>query len=150
MKESAMLKKIAGLFGIKRNIKENFVRRSVLIIDDNEMDRKLVKRTVEKIGHRAMTAENGKTGFQAAKTGKPDLILSDCHMPESDGVEMYKKLREDEDTKNIPMVFLTGVDRPATILECFDMGAQNYIRKPINPKLLSSQIESIFKECLSS
>jgi len=144
-----MFEKIAELIGLKSKSQDDFIMRSVLIVDDNEIDLKLVKRTVEKIGHRALTAENGKIGFQVAKDERPDLILSDCHMPESDGVEMYKRLKEDEDTKNIPVIFLTNVDRPATIIECFEMGAQNYICKPIKPKLLSSQIQSIFKECLS-
>ena len=145
-----MFGKIAELIGIKKNPQGGFIRRSILVVDDNKTDLMLMKRTIEKIGHRALIAENGKAGWEVAKAEKPDLILSDCHMPEANGVEMYKRLGEDEETKNIPVVFLTSVDQPAMVIECFDMGAHNYICKPISPKLLASQIQSIFKECLSA
>jgi two-component system alkaline phosphatase synthesis response regulator PhoP len=53
-------------------------------------------------------------------------------------------------TKDIPIVFLTSVESPKTVIDCFDMGVHNYICKPIKPKLLISQIEMIFKECLTT
>ena len=108
----------------------------------------LIQKTVEKIGHRVLTAENGKIGFEVAKSEHPDLILSDCRMPELDGVGMVKALKADEETKDIPLVFLTSVDTPSAIIECFDIGALNYMCKPIKPKLLVSQIRTIFAECL--
>ena len=76
-----------------------------LIVDDSEIDRKLLQKTIEKIGHQVLTAENGKIGYETAKIEKPDLILSDCRMPEMDGVDMCKHLKGDTDTKNIPLVF---------------------------------------------
>ena len=145
-----MLNKIAQLLGIKTAQKKDFASRRILIVDDNQTDRVFIQRTVEKMGHYALIAENGKIGFQIAKEEKPDLILSDCRMPEMDGVEMCKRLKEDPETESIPFVFLTNVETPATIIECFDMGAENYVCKPINPKLLTSQIETIFNEHLAS
>jgi len=144
-----MFEKITQLFGIKGARQEDFVSRRILIVDDNEGDLKLIQRTVEKIGHQALIAANGKIGFETAKRERPDLILSDCRMPEMDGVEMCKHLKEDPDTKNIPLVFLTSVDTPKTVIECFDMGVENFICKPIRPKVLSSQIKTIFSECHS-
>ena len=141
-----MFEKIFQLLGIKRASKEDFGSRCILIVDDNRADLLLVKRTVEKMGHRVLTADNGKVGFQLAKEEKPDLILSDCCMPEMDGVEMYRQMKEDQEIKNIPLIFLTGVDSPKAVVECFDMGADNYICKPINPKLLAGQITTIFRE----
>lgn len=142
-----MFGKIARLFGIKEAVQENFVSRRILIVDDNEMDRTLIQKTVEKIGHQVLTAENGKVGYETAKREKPDLILSDCRMPEMDGVDMCKLIKVDDDTKNIPLIFLTGVDTPKNVIECFDMGVENYICKPIQPKILASQIKTIFAEC---
>lgn len=144
-----MLEKITELLGIKKAVPKDFVRRRILIVDDNKVDLTLIQKTVERIGHEVLTAENGNIGFQTAKEKKPDLILADCQMPELDGVEMCKLLKEDEGTKNIPIVFLTNVNRPATVIDCFDMGVDNYICKPINPKILISQIKSIFKEHFS-
>lgn len=145
-----MLGKITQWLGFRKASEENFVQRRILIVDDNKTDLLFIQRTVEKMGHQALTAENGKTGFEAAKSQNPDLILSDCRMPEIDGVTMCKMLKEDPDTNDIPVVFLTGVDTPRTVVECFDMGVENYMCKPIRPKLLASQIKTIFEECLAS
>jgi len=145
-----MFEKIAQLLGIKGARQKDFVSRRILIVDDNEIDLKLIQKTVEKIGHQALLAENGKIGYETAKRERPDLIFSDCRMPEMDGVDMCKRLKEDPDTKNIPLIFLTNVDTPKTVIECFDMGVENYICKPIKPKVLSSQIKTIFSEYLSA
>jgi len=145
-----MFNKIAQLLGIDEAPKKDFVSRSVLIVDDDHLDRVLIQRTVEKMGHRAVIAEDGKKGLELVRQEKPDLILSDCHMPEMDGVQMCREIKENPETKDIPFVFLTGVETPTTVVECFDMGVENYVCKPINPKLLASQIETIFKECLAS
>lgn len=145
-----MFDRLAQLLGLKKAPNEGFIRRCILVVDDNEADRILVQRTVEKMGHRVIMAENGRAGFQIAKTEKPDLILSDCRMPEMDGVTMCKRLKEDPETENIPLVFLTSVDTPATVVECFDIGVDNYICKPIDPKLLANQIKTIFDEYLAS
>jgi len=144
-----MFEKIAQFFGIKAAPQEDFIRRRILIVDDNAVDLKLIQKTVEKIGHQALLAEDGKAGYEIAKAEKPDLILSDCRMPQMNGVDMCKLIKEDADTKNIPLVFLTGVDSPKTVIECFEMGVENYICKPIRPKVLRSQIKTIFDECLS-
>lgn len=145
-----MLENIFQLLGIKKAPKEDFISRRILVVDDNSADLLLIQRTVEKMGHRVLTADNGKVGFELVKKEKPDLILSDCRMPEMDGVQMCKQIKEDPETKDIPIVFLTGVDTPKTVVECFDMGADNYICKPINPKLLAGQITTIFKEQFAS
>lgn len=145
-----MFAKIAQFLGIKSAPQEDFVSRRILIVDDNEIDLKLIQKTVEKIGHQALTAENGKIGYEIAKRDKPDLILSDCRMPEMGGVEMCKHLKNDPDTKNIPLVFLTNVETPKNVIECFNMGVENYICKPIRPKVLTSQIKTIFAECFST
>ena len=145
-----MFDKIVQFMGIKRTSEDKFVSRSILVVDDNETDLILVQRAVEKMGHRVLTAKDGETGFQIAKAEKPDLILSDCRMPEMSGVEMFKRIKEAPETRNIPLVFLTGADTPAMVIECFDVGADNYMCKPINAKLLTAQIKTIFEEYLAS
>ncbi|MBN1869061.1 MAG: response regulator [Candidatus Omnitrophica bacterium] len=145
-----MIKELLQRWGIKKAPKEDFGCRCVLVVDDNKVDLTLLKRTVEKMGHRVLTAENGVAGLQLAKKERPDLILSDCRMPEMDGVAMYKQMMEDPELKDIPFVFLTAVDSPNNIVECFDIGAANYICKPIKPKLLAGQITAIFKEHFGS
>ena len=145
-----MFAKIAQFFGIKKDTQEDFVSRRILIVDDNEIDLKLIQKTVEKMGHQAILAENGKIGYEITKAQKPDLILSDCKMPIMDGVDMCKRIKEDPNTQNIPLIFLTCVDTPRNVIECFDMGVENYICKPIKPKILSAQIQTIFNERFST
>jgi CheY-like chemotaxis protein len=141
-----MFEKIAHMLGINKARQGSFQSHCVLIVDDNETDLLLIQRTVEKMGHRALTAKDGKAGLELARGQSPDLILSDCRMPEMDGVEMYRQLKEDQVTQDIPFVFLTGVETSTNMIECFDMGADNYICKPINPQLLTHQIQTIFEE----
>jgi two-component system alkaline phosphatase synthesis response regulator PhoP len=145
-----MFGKIAQLLGIAKATNEDVQTRCILIVDDNESDLLLIQRTVEKMGHRALIARDGKSGYDIAKGQKPDLILSDCRMPGMSGVEMCKRIKEDPETKDVPFVFLTGDETPSTIVDCFDMGADNYMCKPINPKLVAKQIKAIFEEHLSS
>lgn len=145
-----MIGKILQLLGIKKDRGDHPESRCVLIVEDNKADLLLVKRTVEKMGHRALTAENGKIGYELARTKKPDLIVSDCRMPEMDGIEMCKLIKADPETRKIPFVFLTSVDSPNTVIGCFDMGVDNYICKPVNPALLADQITAVFKERLTS
>ena len=145
-----MFNKIAAFLGIRNARRDNVNTQTILIVDDNPTDLALIKKTVEKLGHRAVTAVNGSEGYEIARTQLPDLILSDCRMPEMDGVAMCRLLKDDETTKSIPIVFLTGVDSPKTVIDCFDLGVNNYLCKPIRPKLLTAQIETIFKECLAA
>ena len=95
-----MLEGIFQLLGIKRAPKEDFGSRCILVVDDDKTDLLLIKRTVEKMGHCVLTAENGKIGFELVKAEKPDLIISDCRMPEMDGVQMCRHIKENSETKN--------------------------------------------------
>ena len=71
-------------------------------------------------------------------------------MPNMDGVEMCKELRDTEETKDIPVIFLTGDKSPSKVVDCFDLNADNYMCKPINAKVLMTQIEDILTEHLPS
>lgn len=129
---------------------QQFEDRTVLIVDDNDVDRKLIAKTLMKMGCRVMTAVDGEIGLHIALSETPDLILSDCHMPNMDGVEMCKELRDTEETKDIPVIFLTGDKSPSKVVDCFDLNADNYMCKPINAKVLMTQIEDILTEHLPS
>jgi len=119
---------------------------TVLVVEDNEVDRKIIVKTLGSLGCKVMVAENGSEGYVKALSHQPDIILSDCNMPYMDGVEMCRQLKEDEQTRNIPVVFLTGIDSPRNVVDCFSLEAENFMCKPINPKELNSQIEQLLKE----
>lgn len=128
---------------------KKFNRHKVLIVDDNEVDRKLIAKTLDKMGCVVLTASDGEIGLHMALSEKPDLILSDCQMPHMDGLTMCKELRENEETRDIPVIFLTGNNSPAMVVDCFGMvNVDNYMCKPINAKVLIGQIEDILNEHL--
>jgi len=119
---------------------------TVLVVEDNEVDRTVISRTVQKLGYRVIEANDGIEGLKMAKAEKPNLILLDCAMPKMDGLEMCRKIREDTEIANTSVVFITSVDTPKNIIECFDMDAENYLSKPVSGKVLTDQIKIVLKE----
>jgi CheY-like chemotaxis protein len=135
-----MLKKIF------RKKEAKFNNCTVLVVEDNVIDRKIIVKALSALGCKVMIAENGSEGYVKALSHKPNIILSDCNMPYMDGVEMCRQLKEDEKTRDIPVVFLTGVDSPRNVVDCFSLEAENFMCKPINPKELNGQIEQLLRE----
>ena len=133
------------IFGSRKSSRPA-VSRKILIVDDNEIDRKVIQSTLEKAGYSTIQAENGQIGLQKAKQESPDLIFLDCQMPVMDGLTMCKKLKEEDDFKNIPVIFLTALDTPRNIIDCFEVDAENYLSKPISPKILTQQVKFILEQ----
>lgn len=140
------LKRILNKKEIKSDLKKAF---SVLVVEDNEVDRTFIQKTLERQGYKIFLAENGEVGLKMAKENRPDLILLDCEMPVMGGVETCQRLKEIEETHNIPIIFLTSVQTPENILNCFELDAENYLSKPISSKLLASHIASMLKQSTS-
>ena len=134
---------------IKSKSNQPFGQYTVLVVEDNEVDRKIIIKTLESLGCQVMTAENGSEGYVKAVSHHPDIILSDCQMPYIDGVEMCRQIKEEETTQQIPVVFLTGVDSPRNVVDCFSLEAESFMCKPINPKELTEQITQILRDHIS-
>ena len=141
-----VFKKIGQIFENLKGPNSQFMDRTVMVVDDNDVDRRLIEKTLEKIGCRVLTAVDGEIGLFVATTEKPDLILSDCNMPNLDGLAMCRQLKDNKETAHIPVIFLTGEKTPQNILECFEQEAENCMCKPINTKVLRNQIETLLKE----
>ena len=120
--------------------------RSILIIDDGEVERKVTSEILRKRGFTVFSAENGERGVEMAKQEKPDLILLDYLMPGLNGKDVCERLKQIETTKNIPVIFLTGSVQPKSVIDCYEVGAEYYLAKPVTPRLLINQVEMIFKE----
>lgn len=120
--------------------------RRILIVDDNDIDRKVIQSALEKAGYSTIQAENGQIGLQKAKQENPDLIFLDCQMPVMDGLTMCKKLKEEDGLNNIPVIFLTALDTPRNIIDCFEVDAENYLSKPVSPKILTQQVKFILEQ----
>lgn len=104
--------------------------RNVLVVDDNAVDRSRLEKLMTGAGYLVTLANNGVQATEMAKRIKPDLILMDVNMPEVDGFAATRNLRNDPETKNIPVILVTAKDQKADKAWGQMLGARGYITKP--------------------
>ncbi|MBS1486924.1 MAG: response regulator transcription factor [Bacteroidetes bacterium] len=117
----------------------------VLVVDDEESILELLKYNLEKEGYDVRTAQNGQAGVDTAKKFHPDLVLLDIMMPKMDGVEACRQLRALPELAGTYIVFLTARGEEYSEVAAFDVGADDYILKPIKPRALMSRIGALFR-----
>ncbi len=117
-------------------------RKHILVVDDNSMMLRLVKEHLHE-KYDVATALSGKIALKFLRNKKTDLILLDYEMPDENGPAVLEKLRASDATKNIPVVFLTGVTESKKIKEALIMKPQSYLLKPINRERLMDTIEKL-------
>lgn len=117
-------------------------RKHILVVDDNSMILRLVKEHLHD-KYDVATALSGKIALKFLQKKKTDLILLDYEMPDENGVVVLEKLRASNATKDIPVVFLTGVTESKKIKEALAMKPQSYLLKPINRDRLLDTIEKL-------
>ena len=118
------------------------MNEKILIVDDEEDVIEVVGMLLEVQNYEVLKAYNGKEGVKKAYEGKPDLVLLDIMMPEMDGVEACKKMRELEGMKDIPIVMFSAKMSTIDKKEAFDAGADGFITKPFNAKGFLSGIKT--------
>lgn len=118
---------------------------TVLIIDDEADIRMLIRYNLEKEGFVVLDADNGEKGIELARQNAPDLILLDVMMPVMDGIETCERLRKIPELSNSMICFLTARSEEYSQIAGLDAGADDYITKPIKPKLLISRISAILR-----
>ncbi len=123
----------------------NKTSQKVLVVDDEEPILELLKYNLEKQGYEVRIASNGQEAVDIAKKFHPDLVLLDIMMPKMDGVETCRLLRANPDLQNTFIVFLTARAEEYSEIAAFDVGADDYILKPIKPRALMSRISALFR-----
>ena len=113
----------------------------ILIVDDSPSQLMGMKRIVEKLGHEALTAEDGAAGVEAAKAQKPDLILMDVVMPNLNGFQATRTISKDPTTAHIPVVLVTTKDQETDKVWGMRQGAKAYVTKPIREEELIKALE---------
>ena len=113
----------------------------ILAVDDDPVSLRLLVSLLEKSGHEVLTARNGKEALAIALEKNPQMVVTDWMMPEMDGLELCKQLRRMEVGRKLYILILTGRAEEERIVEAFDAGADDYIVKPFNPRLLSARIK---------
>lgn len=127
-------------------IKEKLMNTNikVLVVDDFATMRRIVTNLLNNIGFtRIEEAEDGIEGFDKAKSGEFDLIISDWNMPRLDGLEMVKQIRSLESGKRIPILMVTAESKREQIIAAAQAGVNGYIVKPFNEKTLREKLEKI-------
>jgi two-component system alkaline phosphatase synthesis response regulator PhoP len=117
----------------------------VLVVDDEEDILELLKYNLQKEGFDVKTASNGMKAVDIAKSYIPDLVVLDIMMPNQDGVETCRQLREIPDLQHSYILFLTARAKEYSEIAAFDVGADDYIVKPIKPRALMSRITALFR-----
>lgn len=120
--------------------KKDRSKGTVLIVDDIETNRLVLEEIIKDMGCRPILAESGEQAFTMAKEASPELILSDISMPGMDGYELCRQLKKNENTKNIPVVFISAFDDPMDIVEGFLLGGEDYITKPFIPEVVQARV----------
>jgi len=120
----------------------------VLIVDDDHINRMMLTYRLELSGIEASTAENGRQALetlcQGLAAGDPfDLVLLDLLMPELDGFATLKALKHDDRLRGIPVVVMSAVGDMDSVIRCLEMGAEDYLPKPLDAMLLSSRVNAI-------
>ena len=115
----------------------------ILIVDDSPSQLVGLKRIVEKLGHQAITAEDGAAGVEAAKREVPDLILMDVVMPGLNGFQATRAISRDEDTKDIPIVLCTSKSGETDKIWGMRQGARDYLVKPVDQAELLAKIAAL-------
>ena len=117
----------------------------ILVVDDEPDILEILQYNLEKEGYTVRVAGNGKKGVEEAKAFLPDLILLDIMMPEQDGVETCRQIRSIPELQSVYVIFLTARAEEYSEIAAFDVGADDYIIKPIKPRALMSRISALFR-----
>lgn len=114
---------------------------SILIVDDSPTDLLLLEGLLKMPGRMICTSVNGKEGLDAAAAGEHAVVILDVQLPDMSGIEVAQRLRQDDKTKYIPIIFVTATSTAEEqIFEGYDVGAVDYLIKPVNPGLLRSKV----------
>lgn len=118
----------------------NGSEKRVLIVDDVESNRMILEEIIKSMGCEPILAENAEWALEMVEEFKPHLVLTDISMPGMDGYELCKILKGKEDTKNIPIVFISGFDDIQDIVNGFRLGGEDYITKPFVPEIVQARV----------
>jgi len=124
---------------IVQSITEN---ASLLVVDDNELNRDMLTRRLERLGYKVSCAENGSEALKKIRTESFDLLLLDIIMPVTDGFEVLGQLKAEPILRDIPVIVLSATGQLDHVVKCIQRGAKDYLAKPFNPVLLQARIGS--------
>ena len=114
----------------------------LLVVDDNKVNRILLSRGLEGDGHKVETAENGRQALERLRADSFDLVLLDIEMPELNGYQVLETCLQDPGLRDIPIIMTSSLDEIDSVVKCVELGAEDYLNKPVNPILLRARVNA--------
>jgi CheY-like chemotaxis protein len=118
----------------------------VLLADDDESTRDLLRRRLEKLGYRVTACGDGREALRLACEAAPDLVLLDMLMPVLGGDEVLARIKSDAMLRHLPVIMISGLDQMEGIARCIELGAEDYLTKPFNPVVLRARISAALEK----
>lgn len=115
----------------------------VLVVDDNEMNRDMLGRRLQRQNCEVVMAENGTAALEMVGTRPFDLVLLDIMMPGVSGYDVLERMKADPALKHIPVIMISAVDDIDSVVRCIELGAEDYLFKPFNPVLLKARVGAV-------
>jgi CheY-like chemotaxis protein len=112
----------------------------ILVVDDNEMNRDMLSRRLQRHNYTTLSAENGARALEMMREHRFDLVMLDIMMPKMNGYEVLETVKKDPDLRHIPIIMISAVDDLDSVVKCIEMGAEDYLFKPFNPVLLKARV----------
>ncbi|MFO1313102.1 MAG: adenylate/guanylate cyclase domain-containing protein [Burkholderiales bacterium] len=112
----------------------------LLVAEDNKVNRLLLVRNLELMGHAVTTAENGRVALERLRGERFDLVLLDMEMPEVDGFAVLAEMKKDPALRDVPVIVTSALEEIGSVVRCIELGAEDYLHKPVNPVLLKARI----------
>ncbi|NNJ10818.1 hybrid sensor histidine kinase/response regulator [Chloroflexales bacterium ZM16-3] len=114
----------------------------ILVVDDNELNRTLLRLQLQREGHQVETAEHGMAAIEMLRAKPFDIVLLDLLMPEMDGFQVLTVLQADSELRRIPVIVISALDEMESIVRCIEMGATDHLARPFSPVLLRARINA--------
>lgn len=114
----------------------------LLVVDDEQVNRRLLGGALEKEGYTVEVAVDGRDALAKLATGRFDLVLLDIEMPDVGGVEVLERMKADPNLQNIPVIIVSAHEELARIVQCIELGATDYLPKPFDPVLMRARVRS--------
>jgi class 3 adenylate cyclase/FixJ family two-component response regulator len=112
----------------------------ILVVDDNEINRDMLGRRLERQGYVAVPAENGRRALEMLRAEDFDLVLLDILMPDINGYQVLEQMKSDPELRHIPVIMISALDEIDSVVRCIEIGAEDYLSKPFNPVLLRARL----------
>ncbi len=118
----------------------------ILVVDDNRLNRLKLARALKQQGHAVSEAEDGREALEMLRSHPFDLVLLDILMPEIDGFQVLREMKDDTDLRDIPVIVVSGLEDMESVNKCLEMGANDFLNKPVEPAVLKDCVQKLFEK----